>query len=188
MTNTLCLLLYDIASAALSMTDRLTQNLGQMDDWTCDRAAFSMMKITSLAAFVSLVATASSTELTPDTYDAETAGKTVFIKFFAPWCGHCKAMKPDWDKLMEEFKDSKTQGVYDVDCTADGKPLCDANGVKGFPTLKWGDPSVLQDYQGGRDFDSLKKHAEENLKPMCSPSNIDRCDYGKKKEIKARDR
>ena len=56
-------------------------------------------------------------------------------------------MKPDWDKLMEEFADSATQLVADVDCTAEGKPLCDAHGVKGFPTIKWGDPSDLQDYQ-----------------------------------------
>ena len=69
---------------------------------------------------------------------------------FAPWCGHCKKMKPDWDKLMEEFKDSETQLIADADCTADGKPICDANGVKGFPTLKYGDPNDLQDYQGAR--------------------------------------
>jgi len=93
-------------------------------------------------------------------------------------------MKPDWDKLMEEFADSATQLVGDVDCTAEGKPLCDAHGVKGFPTIKWGDPSDLQDYQGGRDFDSLKKFADENLKPMCSPTNIDLCDDAKKKDIK----
>jgi len=93
-------------------------------------------------------------------------------------------MKPDWDKLMEEFADSTTQLVADVDCTAEGKPLCDSNGVKGFPTIKWGDPSDLQDYKGGRDFDSLKKFADENLKPVCSPTNIDLCDDAKKKEIK----
>lgn len=92
-------------------------------------------------------------------------------------------MKPDWDKLMEEFQDSPTQLVADVDCTAKGKPLCDANGVKGFPTLKWGDPSALQDYQGGRDYESLKKFATEKLKPMCSPANIDLCDDAQKAEI-----
>lgn len=92
-------------------------------------------------------------------------------------------MKPDWDKLMAEFADSATQGVFDVDCTADGKPLCDANGVRGYPTIKWGDPADLQDYQGGRDFASLKKFAEENLKPMCSPMNVDLCDEDKKKQI-----
>jgi len=93
-------------------------------------------------------------------------------------------MKPDWDKLMDAFADSKDALVGDVDCTAAGKPLCDANGVRGYPTIKWGDPSSLEDYKGGRDFDSLKKFAEENLKPMCSPSNIDLCDDDKKAEIK----
>ena len=70
-------------------------------------------------------------------------------------------MKPAWDKLMDAFADSKTALVADVDCTAAGKPLCDSNGVKGFPTIKYGDPSDLQDYKGGRDLKSLKKHAEE---------------------------
>ena len=46
-------------------------------------------------------------------------------------------MKPDWDKLMDAFADSTTALVADVDCTADGKPLCDANGVRGYPTIKW---------------------------------------------------
>lgn len=93
-------------------------------------------------------------------------------------------MKPDWDKLMEEFAGSATQLVADVDCTAEGSDLCDMVGVQGYPTIKWGDPSALEDYQGGRDFDSLKAFAEENLKPMCSPSNIDLCDDEKKAEIK----
>ena len=93
-------------------------------------------------------------------------------------------MKPDWEKLEAEFDSSTTQLIGDVDCTADGKPLCEANGVRGYPTLKWGDPADLQDYQGGRDYDTLKKFAEENLKPICSPSNIDLCDEDKKAEIK----
>jgi hypothetical protein len=92
-------------------------------------------------------------------------------------------MKPAWDKLMKEFADKDGAGVFDVDCTSAGKPLCDSNGVRGFPTIKYGDPSALEDYQGGRDFDSLKKFADENLKPMCSPSNIDLCDDDKKAEI-----
>merc|ERR1712196_190073 len=74
-------------------------------------------------------------------------------------------------------------GIADVDCTSDGKPLCEANGVQGFPTIKWGDPSGLEDYQGGRDYEALKKFAKENLKPMCSPANLDLCDDEKKKKI-----
>jgi len=83
---------------------------------------------------------------------------------------------------MDEFKGSATQLVADVDCTAAGKPLCDEVGVRGYPTIKYGDPADLQDYQGGRDYDSLSSFAKE-LKPMCSPRNIDLCDDKKKAEI-----
>jgi len=139
------------------------------------------MKI--IAIFLGLTASASAIELTPDNWDTETAGKTVLLKFFAPWCGHCKKLKPDWDKLMDAFAGSATQLVADVDCTTEGKPLCDSNGVKGFPTLKYGDPSDLQDYQGGRDYDTLEKFAKESLKPVCSPTNVDLCDDEKKADI-----
>jgi len=118
--------------------------------------------------------------LTPDNYDSITEGKTVFIKFFAPWCGHCKRMAPDWEKLSDEWEANETGLVAEVDCTAEGKPLCETNSVKGFPTLKWGDPSSLEDYQGGRSYDELAKFAKENLKPICSPANIDLCDGDKK--------
>jgi len=92
-------------------------------------------------------------------------------------------MKPAWDKLMAEYKDSKDVLIGDADCTAEGKSLCEEIGVQGYPTIKFGDPSALEDYQGGRDFDSLKKHAEEKLKPSCSPSNLQLCDEVKKAEI-----
>jgi len=95
-------------------------------------------------------------------------------------------MKPSWDKLMKNWNKgdrAKTSLIADVDCTAEGKPLCEKVGVQGFPTIKWGDASNLQDYEGGREYDDLKKFAKENLKPMCSPANIDLCDDDKKKEI-----
>jgi hypothetical protein len=92
-------------------------------------------------------------------------------------------LKPDWDKLMDAFADSPSALVADVDCTTGGKPLCDANGVRGYPTLKWGDPASLEDYKGGRDYASLEKFAQENLKPICSPTNVDLCDADKKAEI-----
>jgi len=92
-------------------------------------------------------------------------------------------MKPDWDKLMAAYKDHKTTLVADVDCTTEGKALCETVGVEGFPTIKYGDPSDLQDYEGGRDFAALKKFADE-LGPLCSPSNMDLCSEEKKKQIK----
>jgi len=95
-------------------------------------------------------------------------------------------MKPAWDKLMKNWNKGerlKTSLIADVDCTAEGKPLCEQVGVQGFPTIKWGDVGNLEAYEGGRDYDALKKWAKENLKPICSPSNIDLCDDEKKAEI-----
>jgi len=139
-----------------------------------------MFKLLSLLAMGAVATT--GLELDTDNFDSATAGKTVFLKFFAPWCGHCKKMKPDWDKLMEEYKDHATILVADVDCTAGGKPLCDSNGVQGFPTIKHGDPTSLDDYEGGRDLASLQSFAS-NLKPVCSPANIDLCDEEGKAKI-----
>jgi len=95
-------------------------------------------------------------------------------------------MKPAWDKLMKNWNKgdrAATSLIADVDCTAEGKPVCDEVGVQGFPTIKWGDVSDLQTYEGGRDYDAMKAFAKENLKPMCSPNNLALCDDDKKKEI-----
>jgi len=91
-------------------------------------------------------------------------------------------MKPAWDKLMAEYKDSATVLIADVDCTTGGKELCNEIGVRGYPTIKSGDPGDLQDYKGGRSFDDLKKHAE-TLGPSCGPAHLDLCDEDKKKTI-----
>jgi len=76
---------------------------------------------------------------------------------------------------MDEFKDSTTSLIADVDCTAGGKDLCDKNGVRGYPTIKYGEVGDLKDYSGGRTFDALKKFAEENLGPTCGPAHLELC-------------
>eukprot|EP00978_Attheya_sp_CCMP212_P013017 scaffold32479_cov44-Attheya_sp.AAC.4 len=92
-------------------------------------------------------------------------------------------MAADWEKLSGEWASSDVGLIAEIDCTTEGKPLCDANGVKGFPTLKYGDPASLEDYQGARTYDALAKFATENLKPVCSPSKIELCDDEKKAAI-----
>lgn len=134
------------------------------------------------AVILAAATTAMGIELTPDTWDTETAGKTVFVKFFAPWCGHCKAMKPAWDTLMSEYEDSSTVLIADVDCIGAGKELCNKVGVQGFPTVKYGDPSNLEDYKGGRDVDTLKKFASE-LKPSCNVDTLEHCSDEQKSTI-----
>jgi hypothetical protein len=92
-------------------------------------------------------------------------------------------MAPDWEKLAEEWDGHAVGLIAEVDCAADGKPLCDAAGVKGFPTLKYGDPAGPDDYQGARTYEALAAFAQENLKPVCSPANIELCDADKKAQI-----
>merc|ERR1712061_500264 len=86
------------------------------------------------------------------------------------------------DKLTAEYKDHASVVIADVDCTAGGKSLCDSVGVRGYPTIKSGDPNDLQDYKGGRSYADLKKHAD-GLGPQCGPGNLDLCDADKKKQI-----
>mmetsp|Transcript_132198 Transcript_132198/g.229912 ORF Transcript_132198/g.229912 Transcript_132198/m.229912 type:complete len:128 (+) Transcript_132198:258-641(+) len=77
---------------------------------------------------------------------------------------------------MDDFKDSPTSLVADVDCTAaEGKELCQTHGVRGYPTIKYGDPGDMKDYNGGRSYEDLKKFADENLGPSCGPANLELC-------------
>jgi len=85
---------------------------------------------------------------------------------------------------MEEFKDSPKALVADVDCTTEGKELCEKNDVRGYPSIKYGEPGDLKDYSGGRSYEDLKKFADENLGPTCGPGeNIDICDEETKTAI-----
>ena len=94
-------------------------------------------------------------------------------------------MKPAWDKLGDEFADSSSVLIGDADCTAGGKDLCEKFEVRGYPTIKYfvdGDTKG-KDYQGGRDFDSLKKHVVDNLEVKCDVASPDACDDKEKKYI-----
>ena len=96
-------------------------------------------------------------------------------------------MKPDWEKLTADFADSTAVAIVDVDCTKDdSKDLCSKYGVKGYPTIKYitssTDP-MGDKYEGGRTYDDLKKFADENLGPSCSPTNLDLCNDEQKAEI-----
>jgi len=96
-------------------------------------------------------------------------------------------MKPDWEKLTNDFAESSTAVIADVDCTKDdSKDLCSKMGVKGYPTIKYFTEATAatgDSYEGGRSYADLKKWADENLGPSCSPANLDLCNDEQKEEI-----
>jgi protein disulfide-isomerase-like protein len=132
----------------------------------------------SITALVMPLAHGGAVELNPDNFDELTAGKNAFVKFFAPWCGHCKGMKPAWDQLADEYEGSSSVLIADCDCTGDCEPLCSKNGVQGYPTIKSfmvGGDEQGETYSSGRDYDSLKKHVVDNLQAMCNVETLDDC-------------
>lgn len=76
-------------------------------------------------------------------------------------------MAPDYSKLGDHFAKADT-GVQmvEVDCTSGGQGICSRMGLNGYPTFKYFTPSGPKngnDYHGGRDYNSIKRFAEEKL-------------------------
>uniref|UniRef100_A0A7S3ATB5 Thioredoxin domain-containing protein n=1 Tax=Haptolina ericina TaxID=156174 RepID=A0A7S3ATB5_9EUKA len=106
------------------------------------------------------------------------SGKGAFVKFLAPWCGHCKSMKPAWDQLGSEYASSSSVVIGDADCTASGKDLCEEYEVRGYPTIKYFNAETGPkgtDYSGGRSFDDLKKFVSESLEIKCLKDDTSGC-------------
>lgn len=93
-------------------------------------------------------------------------------------------MKPAWDQLGDEYADSSSVVIGDADCTASGESLCQDVGVQGYPTIKYyKDGGEGEDYQGGRDYDSLKKFVSEELEVMCDVGTGAECSEKEKAYI-----
>ncbi|KAF3911691.1 hypothetical protein AA313_de0203732 [Arthrobotrys entomopaga] len=90
------------------------------------------------------------------------------VEFYAPWCGHCKNLKPAYEKAAENLKGLAQ--VAAIDCDEDSnKQKCAEFGVQGFPTIKtfkpgkkFGKPSV-QDYQGARSAKGIVDFVLEQI-------------------------
>ncbi len=100
-----------------------------------------------MLALVALASAQVVLDLTEDSFDEAIKDKKVLVEFFAPWCGHCKQLAPQYDKAAAEIG---TQGVLaKVDCTVE-KDLCSKYGVRGYPTLKFFTNGNPIEYQKGR--------------------------------------
>ena len=61
------------------------------------------------------------------------SGDFLIVEFYAPWCGHCKSLAPEWQKAAKEL--NGIARVAAVDCDAH-KELASKYDVKGFPSIK----------------------------------------------------
>lgn len=88
----------------------------------------------------------------------------VFVKFQAPWCGHCKSMHKDYVSLAKKFdSEDKRYKVVAVDLTHwSNQRIAIDYGVKGFPTLVYIVNGVKKDYNGGRDASSIADFIKNN--------------------------
>mmetsp|Transcript_15034 Transcript_15034/g.20614 ORF Transcript_15034/g.20614 Transcript_15034/m.20614 type:complete len:415 (+) Transcript_15034:310-1554(+) len=96
--------------------------------------------------------------LTNDNFKSEVTepkDKDVLVEFYAPWCGHCKQLKPEFKATAEHFKDDSGVTIAAMDATANTVPK--GFDVSGYPTLYFvpADTKKPKLYDGGRDMSSF---------------------------------
>ncbi|CAO3673653.1 unnamed protein product [Rhizopus microsporus] len=118
--------------------------------------------------------------LTPQTFGPAVmdTNQLVAVEFYAPWCGHCQRLAPEWKKVATNLKGLVSVNAVDCDAEAN-KPLCATYDIKGFPTIKIFPPELRKhkktgklskvptDYQGPRDAKSIVDYLLSN-----QPSNV----------------
>ncbi|KAJ7391853.1 Protein disulfide-isomerase A5 [Desmophyllum pertusum] len=95
--------------------------------------------------------------LTNETWDSfMKEHSSVLLMMFAPWCGYCKSMKPDYFKAAEILSEEHpSAALAAIDCTR-FKPLCKQIEIKGFPTVKYFKNGEFEkEYEGDRSVEDL---------------------------------
>lgn len=93
--------------------------------------------------------------------------ETTLVMFYAPWCGHCKRLKPEYAKAAELLRDDDPPiALAKVDCTEAGKDTCSQFSVSGYPTLKiFRNGELSSDYNGPREAAGIVKYMRAQVGP-----------------------
>ncbi|RWA04994.1 hypothetical protein EKO27_g10112 [Xylaria grammica] len=121
------------------------------------------------AAVVSAADAASDVvQLKKDNFDAFVKENgLVLAEFFAPWCGHCKALAPEYEEAATTLKEKDIKLVK-VDCTEE-QDLCQSYGVEGYPTLKiFRGPDNITPYSGQRKAAAITSYMIKQSLPAVS--------------------
>ncbi|XP_038053242.1 protein disulfide-isomerase-like [Patiria miniata] len=104
--------------------------------------------------------------LTDDNLAAFVAeNKHVLVEFYAPWCGHCKSLAPEYAKAAGSLKESGSEiKLAKVDATAQTESA-KTYGVRGYPTLKFFKDGQVKDYSGGRTTAEIITWLEKKTGP-----------------------
>jgi protein disulfide-isomerase A1 len=115
--------------------------------------------------------------LTPETFDKSiNEHDLTLVEFFAPWCGHCKSLAPEYAKAAEQLAGS-TAALAAVDCI-EHKELCNKYSVRGFPTIKLFRPGgkAPVDYDQARKADAIvgymRKQSQPAFKELKTESDV----------------
>ncbi|XP_052182842.1 probable protein disulfide-isomerase A6 [Diospyros lotus] len=116
--------------------------------------------------------------LTEDNFEKEVGQDLgALVEFYAPWCGHCKKLAPEYEKLGTSFKKVKSILIGKVDCD-EHKSLCSKYGVSGYPTIQWFPKGSLEPkkYEGARTAEALTEFLNNeggtNVKMAAIPSDV----------------
>jgi protein disulfide-isomerase-like protein len=109
-----------------------------------------------LLALVAIIAVAIAAKYLKEGFDASEKN---LVLYFAPWCGHCKTLKPEWEKLSKAGIKGVTISEVNAD---DEKEKAKEAGVDGFPTIILYNKGEQKVYSGARTAEAISKWALNN--------------------------